>query len=116
MSKKRSKKSLSFAMTDFFFSALLAPDVSKQGASSHFIIAAILVPESKVKALESGVEIIRKQEFQSGEMKSSSVIITFDLLSSNVMSNSSNKLGFGFLFFAYSTNPFSNTNLNTNHK
>ena len=48
-------------------------DVSKQGASSHFIIAAILVPESKVKALESGVEIIRKQEFQSGEMKSSSV-------------------------------------------
>lgn len=48
-------------------------DVSKQGASSHFIIAAILVPESKVKALESGVERVRKQEFQSGEMKSSSV-------------------------------------------
>ena len=32
-------------------------------------------------------------------MKSASWIITFDLLSSNVMSNSSNKLGFGFLFF-----------------
>lgn len=46
---------------------------SKSGVSSHFIIAAILVPESKVEALAMGVEAIRKQEFQSGEMKSSSV-------------------------------------------
>lgn len=33
----------------------------------------MLVPESKVESLAASVEIIRKQEFQSGEMKSSSV-------------------------------------------
>lgn len=48
-------------------------DLSKSGVSSHFIIAAILVPESKVKILDAGVEVIRKQEFQTGEMKSSKV-------------------------------------------
>ena len=48
-------------------------DVSNKGASSHFIIAAILVPESKRETLAKGLEEIRKKEFQTGEMKSSSV-------------------------------------------
>ena len=48
-------------------------DVSNKGASSHFIIAAILVPESKKETLANGIEEIRKKEFQTGEMKSKSV-------------------------------------------
>lgn len=48
-------------------------DDSKAGNSTHFIIAAILVPESKVTSLADNVENIRKREFQTGEMKSKSV-------------------------------------------
>lgn len=48
-------------------------DFSKSGVSSHFIIAAILVPESQVNDLSSELEKIRKKEFQTGEMKSKTI-------------------------------------------
>ncbi|MGN0213856.1 MAG: DUF3800 domain-containing protein, partial [Muribaculaceae bacterium] len=48
-------------------------DDSKAGNSTHFIIAAILVPESKVSLLTNSVEEIRKREFQTGEIKSKNV-------------------------------------------
>ena len=48
-------------------------DDSKVGNSTHFIIAAILVPESKVRLLTNSVEEIRERFFQKGEIKSKNV-------------------------------------------
>ena len=46
---------------------------NKQGVSSHFIITAIITDEDKKESLKNNVEKIRKQHFQTGEMKSSGV-------------------------------------------
>lgn len=62
---------LTHVFLDEFGNAYL--DDNKPGNSTHFIIAAILVPESKVASLANSVEEIRKREFQTGEMKSKSV-------------------------------------------
>lgn len=48
-------------------------DFTKSGVSTHFIISAIIVDESKLSELEKAVENIRKIYFQSGEMKSSGI-------------------------------------------
>lgn len=48
-------------------------DIEKEGASSHFIITAILIDEEKVNEVSLQVEEIRKKYFQTGEIKSSSV-------------------------------------------
>ena len=44
-----------------------------EGVSNSFIVTAILVSESNLKKLESELEIIRKTNFQTGEIKSSKV-------------------------------------------
>ncbi len=48
-------------------------DFDKPGVSSHYIISAVVVSESKISDLEQGVEAIRKKYFQTGEMKSSGI-------------------------------------------
>lgn len=46
-------------------------DFSKDGVSSHFIVTAILIEESKIDKLESEVSLIRDKYFRNGEIKSS---------------------------------------------
>lgn len=48
-------------------------DLSKSGASSHFVVAAVLVPADRLNALTESVESLRLKHFQRGEMKSSRV-------------------------------------------
>ena len=48
-------------------------DLSNQNVSSHFIVTAIIIGESKISELEGLLEPIRKRHFQTGEMKSSKV-------------------------------------------
>ena len=45
----------------------------KQGCSSHFIVAAILVKNEDIESLTNATEEIRKRFFQEGEMKSKGV-------------------------------------------
>lgn len=47
--------------------------LEKQGASSYYIISAILVQEADKTSLEARCESLRKKYFQTGEMKSSSI-------------------------------------------
>lgn len=44
-------------------------DFEKQGCSSHFIVAAILVKNEDIESLTNATEEIRKRFFQKGEMK-----------------------------------------------
>lgn len=46
-------------------------DFDSEGVSTHFIVTAIIIDRSKLADLESQVEKIRKNNFQTGEMKSS---------------------------------------------
>ena len=48
-------------------------DFEKQGCSSHFIVAAILVKNEDIESLTNATEEIRKRFFQKGEMKSKGV-------------------------------------------
>jgi hypothetical protein len=48
-------------------------DTLKQGVSKYFIVCAVIIDEAKVDTLKIEVEAIRKQYFQTGEIKSSSV-------------------------------------------
>lgn len=48
-------------------------DISKNGVSSHYILAAVIVPEIRLESLTEEVMKIRDFYFQSGEMKSSGV-------------------------------------------
>ena len=48
-------------------------DTLKQGVSKYFIVCAVIIDEDKVDTLRIEVEAIRKQYFQTGEIKSSSV-------------------------------------------
>lgn len=45
-------------------------DFSKEGVSTHFIVTAILIDFDKLRQCEEKLEVIRKSEFQSGEIKS----------------------------------------------
>lgn len=53
-------------------------DVAKAGASTHYVIAAIVVPDADVANLRIGLEGVRARHFQTGEMKSSSVAANTD--------------------------------------
>lgn len=44
-----------------------------EGNTTHFIITAIVIPESKIRELEDNTESIRKNYFNPGEMKSKSI-------------------------------------------
>ena len=48
-------------------------DFEKQGVSSHFIMTAILVGEQNKDLLETGLEVIAKDKFSEGEIKSSNI-------------------------------------------
>lgn len=48
-------------------------DLDKPNVSTHFIITAIIVEESKLESVRSQAEIIRKKNFQTSEIKSSKV-------------------------------------------
>ena len=48
-------------------------DIENPGVSTHFIITAVIVKESELASFRQGAEIVRKQEFQSGEMKSKTI-------------------------------------------
>lgn len=48
-------------------------DFDKPDISTHFIVTAILVNEDSISDVTAQAEIVRKQFFQTGEMKSSSV-------------------------------------------
>ena len=48
-------------------------DFSKSGTSTHFIVSAVIIEESKLNELETQVESIRSKYFQKGEMKSKSI-------------------------------------------
>jgi hypothetical protein len=48
-------------------------DVTKEGVSKAFIITAVMVPEADLSAVRAQIEQVRRQHFQTGEMKSSSV-------------------------------------------
>ena len=48
-------------------------DFEQDGVSTHFIVTAVLITETKLNLVESEIESIRKKYFQTGEMKSSSV-------------------------------------------
>lgn len=54
-------------------------DFNKPGVSTHFVITAIIVRESKLFELRDSIEDIRKKYFQTGEMKSSKVGKKFSL-------------------------------------
>jgi hypothetical protein len=43
------------------------------GVSTHFIVTAVLINETKLSLVENDIEAIRKKYFQTGEIKSSSV-------------------------------------------
>ena len=48
-------------------------DFENNGVTSHFIVTAVIVEESKLTQLENELDSIRKKYFQTGEMKSSSI-------------------------------------------
>ncbi|MHB8403349.1 MAG: DUF3800 domain-containing protein [Bacteroidia bacterium] len=48
-------------------------DFSKSEVSTHFIVTAILFDENNFDAEEKKIEIVRKNHFQTGEMKSSKI-------------------------------------------
>lgn len=48
-------------------------DFEKEGVSTHFIVTSIIIDQNKLHDIENQIELIRKQEFQTGEIKSSSV-------------------------------------------
>ena len=48
-------------------------DFENPGCSTHFIITAIIVDEDDLSTVSNGVEEIRKQYFQTGEIKSSKI-------------------------------------------
>lgn len=48
-------------------------DFSKQDISTHFIIAAIIIDPNELAAVENEIEKVRKEYFQTGEIKSSLV-------------------------------------------
>jgi hypothetical protein len=48
-------------------------DFSSQGASTHFIITAIIIDSEKLIQIENETERIRKKYFQNGEMKSKGI-------------------------------------------
>ena len=45
-------------------------DLSVKGATSHFIVAAVIISESKISLLNEELEKIRKHHFQTGEIRS----------------------------------------------
>ena len=48
-------------------------DFEKTGVSTHFIVTSVIIDSDKLKQNEEILESIRKSEFQTGEIKSSSV-------------------------------------------
>ncbi len=48
-------------------------DFEKEGVSTHFIVTSVIIDREKLKQNEEILEKIRKAEFQTGEIKSSSV-------------------------------------------
>ncbi len=48
-------------------------EIEKEGISSHFVVCAILLEESKLEESELHFESVRKKYFQTGEMKSSGI-------------------------------------------
>ncbi len=48
-------------------------ELSKHGTTSHFILAVVIVPESKRQMLEQNIEAFRKKHFQTGEIKSKNI-------------------------------------------
>lgn len=48
-------------------------DFEKDNVSSHYIVTAILINEPEIKEIEKELEKVRKNNFQTGEMKSSKV-------------------------------------------
>jgi len=47
--------------------------IDKDGTSSHYILAVIIVPESKKQTLEQELETFRETYFQTGEIKSKNI-------------------------------------------
>lgn len=48
-------------------------DVSKEGASSYFIVVALVIEKHKVAEVAALAEVIRHRHFQTGEIKSSNI-------------------------------------------
>ncbi len=48
-------------------------NTSLKDVSTHFIITAVIVEDSKIQDIESSLEIVRKRHFQIGEMKSKKI-------------------------------------------
>jgi len=48
-------------------------DFSKDGISSHFIIASIIINSNEIRAINTELEAIRRKFFQTGEMKSQNI-------------------------------------------
>lgn len=48
-------------------------DFDNPGCSSHFIVVAIVVDEKDLETASNGIEIIRRKNFQTGEIKSSKI-------------------------------------------
>ncbi|MGL5228179.1 MAG: DUF3800 domain-containing protein [Bacteroidales bacterium] len=48
-------------------------DFDNPGCSSHFIVVAIVVDEKDLETVSNGIEIIRRKNFQTGEIKSSKI-------------------------------------------
>lgn len=48
-------------------------DFEKEGASTHFIVTAIIIDRKELDKIESQIEVLRKKYFQTGEIKSSNV-------------------------------------------
>lgn len=48
-------------------------DFDNPGCSSHFIVVAIVVDEKDLETVSNGIEIIRRKNFQIGEIKSSKI-------------------------------------------
>ena len=48
-------------------------EIDKEGVSSHFIVCAIIIEESRLEETELHFENVRKRHFQAGEMKSSGI-------------------------------------------
>jgi len=43
------------------------------GATTHFVAAAVIVPEAHLEKLRTDIEAVRVRHFQTGKIKSSSV-------------------------------------------
>lgn len=48
-------------------------DFDNPGCSSHFIVVAIVVDDKDLETVSNGIEIIRRKNFQTGEIKSSKI-------------------------------------------